>query len=160
MKQASMTMLGFTLLLGFTSPAYASPNKHVTAVESTVHWVNPDGSNGIPVMSTVSNRILPWTNPDGTHGIVERHSVLAPAIEYAWANPDGHRSPSMTALSGGDHATSSMMTSKRTDSTPFNDQLLRNEVTTGERPMNTLTFLLGMLVAGVSLLLLQQLWPE
>lgn len=155
MKQASMTTLGITLLLGFTSPSYSSTDK-VTELEGTVHWVNLDGSKGIPVMSTASNRTLTWTNPDGTKGIVERHSGPAPAFEYAWANPDGYGSASMKAFNGVNHG-SANLTTNRTDVAQDNAQQF-HEVTKGDGPMSRLP-LLGMLVAGVTLWLVRQVWP-
>jgi hypothetical protein len=158
MKQASMTTLGITLLLGFTSPSYSSPDTNVTEVESAVHWVNPDGSKGIVVMSTASNQSLAWANPHGTHGIVERHSGPAPAFEYAWANPDGSRSASTTALNGVDHSGSANLTTNRTDVAQDNTQQF-HEVTKGDGPMSRLP-LLGMLVAGSTLLLARTLWPH
>jgi hypothetical protein len=158
MKQTSMA-IGITLFLTiFTSLPYAGAGHEPRGVAGGVHWINPDGSQGTAVMSAVSNLRLAWANPDGTEGIVKRHSGPAPAVEYAWANPDGHRNPSMRALSGGEHESSAKMTSKRTDVTRYNDQG-RHEVTRGDGRMNMLTFLLGMLVAGVSLLLIRQLWP-
>ena len=156
MKQASMTTLGIALLLGFTSPSYSSPDNNVTEIKGAVHWVNLDGSKGIPVMSTASIRTLTWTNPDGTQGIVERHSGPAPAFEYAWANPDGHGSASMKAFNGVNHG-SANLTTNRTDVAQDNAQQF-HEVTKGDGPMSRLP-LLGMLVAGVTLWLVWQVWP-
>lgn len=158
MKQASMTTLGITLLLGFTSPSYSSPDNNVTEVKGTVHWVNPDGSKGIAVMSAASSQSLAWANPHGTHGIVERHSGPAPAFEHAWANPDGYRSASMKALNGVHHAGSPNLTNIQTDVARYNAQQF-HEVTQGDGPLHRLP-LLGMLVAGVTLWLVRQLWPE
>ena len=156
MKQASMTTLGITLLLGFTSPSYSSPDNNVTEVKGAVHWVNPDGSKGIAVMSAASNPTLTWTNPDGTQGIVERHSGPAPAFEYAWANPDGYGSASMKAFNGVNHG-SANLTTNRTDVAQDNAQQF-HEVTKEDGPMSRLP-LLGMLVAGVTLWLVRQVWP-
>ena len=156
MKQASMTTLGIALLLGFTSPSYSSPDNNVTEIKGAVHWVNLDGSKGIPFMSTASIRTLTWTNPDGTQGIVERHSGPAPAFEYAWANPDGHGSASMKAFNGVNHG-SANLTTNRTDVAQDNAQQF-HEVTKGDGPMSRLP-LLGMLVAGVTLWLVWQVWP-
>jgi hypothetical protein len=158
MKQASMTTLGITLLLGFTSPSYSSPDHKVTERVGTVHWVNVDGSKGIPVMSIALNRTLIWINPDGTQGIVERHPGPARAFEYAWANPDGYGSASITALNGVDHSGSANLTTNRTDVAHDNTQQF-HEVTKGDGPTSRLP-LLGMLVAGVTLWLVRQLWPE
>jgi hypothetical protein len=158
MKQASMTWLGITLLLGFTSPLHSSPGNNVTEREGTVHWVNLDGSKGIPVMSIALNRTLIWTNPDGTQGIVERHPGPAPAFEYAWANPDGYRSASMKAANGVDDRGPANATIIRTDSAQYRAQQF-HEASHENRPLHRLP-LLGMLVAGVTLWLVRQLWPQ
>ena len=146
MKQASMTTLGITLLLGFTSPSYSSPDNN----KGAVHWVNPDGSKGIAVMSAASNQSLAWANPHGTQGIVERHSGPAPAFEYAWANPDGYGSASMKAFNGVNHGSANLTTNRTAQQF--------HEVTKGDGPMSRLP-LLGMLVAGVTLWLVRQVWP-
>ena len=156
MKQASMTTLGITLLLGFTSPSYSSPDNDVTEVKGAVHWVNPDGSKGVAEMSAASNQSLAWANPHGTQGIVERHSGPAPAFEYAWANPDGYGSASMKAFNGANHG-SANLTTNRKDVAQDNAQQF-HEVTKGDGPMSRLP-LLGMLVAGVTLWLVRQVWP-
>ncbi|HEU4505634.1 MAG TPA: hypothetical protein VFR79_12425 [Nitrospira sp.] len=156
MKQASMTTLGIALLLGLTSPSYSSPDNNGTEVKGAVHWVNPNGSKGIAVMSAASNRTLTWTNPDGTQGIVERHSGPAPAFEYAWANPDGYGSASMKAFNGVNHG-SANLTTNRTDVAQDNAQQF-HEVTKGDGPMSRLP-LLGMLVAGVTLWVVRQVSP-
>ena len=156
MKQASMTTLGITLLLGFTSPSYSSPDNDVTEVKGAVHWVNPDGSKGVAEMSAASNQSLAWANPHGTQGIVERHSGPASAFEYAWANPDGYGSASMKAFNGVNHG-SANLTTDRTDVVQDNAQQF-HEVTKGDGPMSRLP-LLGMLVAGVTLWLVRQVWP-
>jgi hypothetical protein len=157
MKQASMTILGITFLLVFTSQSYSRSDNKVTEVEPTVHWVNPDGSKGITVLTVASSEPLAWANPDGTQGIVEGHPGPAPAFEYAWANPDGYGSASMKAFNGVNHG-SANLTTNRTDVAQDNAQGF-HEVTKGDAPTSRLP-LLGMLVAGVTLWLVRQLWPE
>jgi hypothetical protein len=160
MKQASMTTLGMTLLLGFTSPSHSSPDYKVTERVGTVHWVNLDGSKGVSIMSIASNRTLTWTNPDGTQSIVERHSgpEPAPALEYVWANPDGYRSASTKAANGVDERGPANATIIRTDSAQYSAQQF-HEAPQGDRPLHRLP-LVGMLVAGVTLWLVQQMWPQ
>ncbi len=157
MNQTSMTTLGITLLLGFTSPSYSSPDDNVTEVESTAHWVNPDGSNGVSVMPTASNLSLKWTNPDGIQGMVERHAGPVRAYEYAWANPDGYQRASMNAGNGVNYGSANVITN-RTAVAQDNTQQV-HEVTIGDGPLSRLP-LLGMLVAGVTFWLVRQLWPE
>jgi hypothetical protein len=158
MKQASMTTLGITLLLGFTSPSYSSPGNNVTERGGTLHWVNLDGSEGIAAMSIASNRTLIWTNPDGTQGIVKRHPGPAPAFEYAWANPDGYRSASMKVLNSVHHGDSAIPRIIQTDIAQYRAQQF-HEASQENRPLHRLP-LLGMLVAGVTLWLVRQLWPQ
>src|SRR5687767_3426306 len=124
MKQASMTTLGITLLLGFTSPSYSNQDHKVTERVGTVHWVNLDGSKGVLIMSIASNKTLIWTNPDGTQSIVERHSgpEPVPALEYPWANPDGYRSASMKAANSVDDRGAANATIIRTDSAQYSAQ--------------------------------------
>jgi hypothetical protein len=156
MKQASMTTLGITLLLGFTSPSYSSQDHKVTERVGTVHWVNLDGSKGVLIMSIASNRTLTWTNPDGTQSIMEKHSGAqpVPALEYPWANPDGYRSASMKAANGVDEGGPANATIIRTDSAHQFDETPQED-----RPLHRLP-LLGMLVAGVTLWLVRQMWPQ
>ena len=152
MKQANMTILGITFLLVFASQSYSRS-------EPTVHWVNPDGSKGIAVMTAASSEPLAWANPDGTHGIVGRHSSgPATAFEHAWANPDGSRSASMKALNGEHHAGSPNPTISRTDVARNNAQQF-HEGTQGDGPLHRLP-LLVVLVAGATLWLVRQLWPQ
>jgi hypothetical protein len=158
MKQASMTILGITFLLVFTSQSYSRSDNKVTEVEPTVHWVNPDGSKGIAVMTVASSEPLAWANPDGIQGIVEGHPGPAPAFEYAWANPDGYRSASMKTLIGVHHAASPNLTISRTDAARYNAQQF-HEVTQGDGPLHRLP-LLVVLVAGATLWLVRQLWPQ
>jgi hypothetical protein len=160
MKQASMTMLGITLLLGFTSSSYSSPDPKVTERVGTVHWVNLDGSKGVSIMSIASNRTLTWTNPDGTQSIVQRHSRPTPAraLEYAWANPDGYGSASLKAANGVDDRGPANATIIRTDSAQYSAQQF-HEAPQEDRPLHRLP-LLGMLVAGVTLWVVRQMWPQ
>jgi hypothetical protein len=161
MKQASMTTLGITLLLGFTSPSYSSPDHKVTERVGTVHWIDLDGSKGVPIiMSIASNRTLTWTNPDGTQSIVERHSgpEPTPALQYPWANPDGYRNASMKAANGVDDRGPANAAIIRTDSAQYSPQLF-HEAPQGDTSLHRFP-LLGMLVAGVTLWLVRQLWPQ
>jgi hypothetical protein len=156
MKQINMA-IGFTLLfIIFTSLPYGRADHEPRGV--AVPWVNPDGSKGVAVMSAASNRTPGWANPDGTEGIVERHSGPPPAFEYAWVNPNGFRSASITALNGVDHSGSANLTTNQTDFAQDNTQQF-HEVTKGDGPMSRLA-LLGMLVAGSMLLLARTLWQH
>lgn len=154
MKQTSIA-IGITALLILTSIPYSRADQEPAGVAGGIHWVNPDGSKGIADLSTVSRRTLAWGHPDGTQGVVERHSEPLPAFEYVWVNPDGHRSTSMIVLNRGD---ANKLASKPAVATRYNDQQL-HEITKADRPMTTLNFLL-MLVAGVSFLLIMELWRE
>jgi hypothetical protein len=158
MKQASMTALGITLLLVFTSLSYSRSDNNVTQVEPAVHWVNTDGTKGIAALTTTSSEPLAWANPDGTNGIVGRLSGAATAFEHAWANPDGHRSASMKALNAVHHADSTIPTIIPTDIAQYNAQQF-HEVTHGDGPLHRLP-LLVILVAGATLWLVRQLWPQ
>jgi hypothetical protein len=154
MKQASMTILAITALLGFTMFSYSSPDQKVTEVQGTAHWVNPDGFHGIAARPTAPTRLLTWTNPDGTHGSVEKHPVLAPPSNYSWANPEGYGSASMKVSNNVHHEPANLTIDIAEDNTPR-----FYEVTNGNELMSRLPFL-GMLVAGVTFWLLRQLWPE
>jgi hypothetical protein len=159
MKQTNMAIGStFLLLIILTSLPYSRAEHKPTGVVDVVHWMNPDGSKGIAVVSGASKRTLAWGNPDGTTAFVKQHSTSEPAFAYAWANPDGYRSPSMKALNGGDHAGSTKLTTKLTEVARYNAQL-HQEVTKGDGPMKMLR-LSVTLAAGVMLLLLRVVWPK
>ena len=159
MKHTSM-MIAITLLLTtFPSAPCSGADHEPGTVGDAVHWIHPDGSTGVAVMSAVSHKTLAWINPDGTQGVMERYVAPAPASEYAWVNPDGNRDISMAAVSGGHHSDSFRTTTKRPEVARHNDQLLYH-VTNGDGPINMLTFVLAMVVTGSTLLLARNLWPH
>ena len=159
MKHTSM-MIAITLLLTtFPSAPCSGTNHEPRTVGDAVHWIHPDGSTGVAVMSALSPRTLAWINPDGTQGVMERYLAPAPASEYAWVNPDGHRGVLMAAPHGGQkHRVSLSPTTQRPDEVGYINQPLY--VTTTDGPINMLTFVLAMVVTGSTLLLARNLWPH
>jgi hypothetical protein len=158
MKRTNMAIAITLALATFASPPCRA-DQEPKSPAGAVHWVNPDGSEGVALVFPLSYGSRAWANPDGTQGVVKRPQTPARAVEHAWGNPDGHRGLSMVAHNSGRQSVSVSPTSKRPDVAPYNDQSLYH-VTQSDGPTNMLTFFLAMLVTGSTLLLARKLWPH